>query len=226
MVASHLKLIQSPPDEIIPLFRRTSELSLGMRFIMEEDDEEQYVFWVEKRGRTCFLQATPIDVSKIVADRLFSKLDTVVLTSATLAVSGGFTYLQGRLGLENPRTLVVPGHFDYQKQALLYVPQHLPEPRNPAFATPPRARRPLPQPHLAVGLGSTTGRGRRIRQGPLVVPRPLGRRGPRTSMAASPPSSCSAGASKAAVSWRLKHDGISGQSGHRRPAVANVCGPK
>ena len=35
--------------------------------------------------------------------------------------------------MENARTLIVPGHFDYQKQALLYVPQHLPEPRNPAF---------------------------------------------------------------------------------------------
>ena len=57
----------------------------------------------------------------------------MVLTSATLAVAGGFDYVQKRLGLENARTLVVPGHFDYQKQALLYVPQHLPEPRNPAF---------------------------------------------------------------------------------------------
>jgi ATP-dependent DNA helicase DinG len=57
-----------------------------------------------------------------------------VLTSATLAVEGGFEYVQKRLGLESARTLVVPGHFDYQKQALLYVPQHLPEPKNPAFA--------------------------------------------------------------------------------------------
>jgi ATP-dependent DNA helicase DinG len=38
-----------------------------------------------------------------------------------------------RLGVENPRTLVVPGHFDYQKQALLYVPQHLPDPRSPGL---------------------------------------------------------------------------------------------
>ena len=57
----------------------------------------------------------------------------MVLTSATLAVAGGFEFTEKRLGLENARTLVVPGHFDYQKQALLYVPQHLPEPRNPAF---------------------------------------------------------------------------------------------
>jgi ATP-dependent DNA helicase DinG len=134
LIAAQLKLIQTPPDEIIPLFRRTSELAMGMRFIMEEDDEEKYVFWVEKRGRACFLQATPIDVSGIVAEKLFAKIDTVVLTSATLAVAGEFDYVQGRLGLEQPRTLVVPGHFDYQKQSLLYVPQQLPEPKNPAFA--------------------------------------------------------------------------------------------
>jgi ATP-dependent DNA helicase DinG len=103
-----------------------------MRFIMEEDDEN-FVFWLEKRGRGCFLQATPIDVSPIVSERLFNKVETVVLTSATLAVSGGFEYAQKRLGLENARSLIVPGHFDYQTQALLYVPQRLPEPRNPAF---------------------------------------------------------------------------------------------
>jgi ATP-dependent DNA helicase DinG len=133
LIASHLKLLQNPPDEIMPLFRRANELSMALRFVMEEDDEEQYVFWMEKRGRGCFLQATPIDVSRMVADRLFSKVETCVLTSATLAVAGTFDYVEKRLGLENPRTLIVPGHFDYQKQSLLYVPQHLPEPRNPAF---------------------------------------------------------------------------------------------
>ena len=118
---------------MIPLFRRTHELSGAMRFVMEEDDEN-FVFWVERRGRGCFLQATPIEVSGLLAERLFSKVDTVVLTSATLAVSGGFEYIQKRLGLAGARTLVVPGHFDYRQQVLLYVPQHLPEPRNPAFA--------------------------------------------------------------------------------------------
>jgi ATP-dependent DNA helicase DinG len=133
LIASHLKLLQNPPDEIIPLFRRVNELSLALRFVMEEDDEEQYVFWMEKRGRGCFLQATPIDVSHTVAERLFHKVDTCVLTSATLAVAGGFEYVQKRLGLDSPRALIVSSHFDYQKQALLYVPQQLPEPRSPAF---------------------------------------------------------------------------------------------
>ncbi len=132
LIASHLKVIQNPPEEIAPLVRRTLELSDALRFVMEEDDE-RFVYWMEKRGRGCFLQATPIDVANMLSERLFNQVETVVLTSATLAVAGGFEYVQKRLGVEGPRTLVVPGHFDYQSQALLYVPQHLPEPRNPAF---------------------------------------------------------------------------------------------
>jgi ATP-dependent DNA helicase DinG len=133
LIGTYLKLLENPPDEVIPLFRRTTELAGAMRFLMEEEDEN-FVFWVERRGRGCFLQATPIEVSNLLSERLFSKVDTVVLTSATLAVSGGFEYIQKRLGVSGARTLVVPGHFDYQKQVLLYVPQQLPEPRNPAFA--------------------------------------------------------------------------------------------
>ena len=133
LIGSHLKLIQNPPDEIVPLSRRTLELGLALRFVMEEDDE-RYVYWVEKRGRGCFLQATPIDVSPILSERLFHKVDSVILTSATLAVAGGFAYTETRLGLAGARGLVVPSHFDYRKQTLLYVPQHLPEPRNPAFS--------------------------------------------------------------------------------------------
>ena len=132
LVGSHLKLIQNPPEEIQPLFRRAMELSMGLRFVMEENDE-RYVYWMEKRGRGCFLQATPIDVSHFLAEKLFHKVDTIVLTSATLAVAGGFEFVEKRLGVENARTLVVPGHFDYRKQALLYVPQEMPEPRSPAF---------------------------------------------------------------------------------------------
>jgi len=53
--------------------------------------------------------------------------------SATLAVAGGFDFFQKRLGLQSARSLVAPSNFDYQKQALLYVPQQLPDPRDAAF---------------------------------------------------------------------------------------------
>ncbi len=91
------------------------------------------MYWIERRGRGTFLQATPIDVSTLLDQKLFDALDTVVLTSATLAVAGGFEFTKERLGLRQARTLVVPSHFDYAKQALFYVPQTLPDVRSPAF---------------------------------------------------------------------------------------------
>ncbi|HVP45407.1 MAG TPA: ATP-dependent DNA helicase, partial [Bryobacteraceae bacterium] len=132
LTESHLRLLKDPPDEVNPLIRRTEELMLGLKFILESNDSD-FVYWIERRGRGCFLQATPVDVSAILSERLFDNVDTVVLTSATLAVAGTFEFVKQRLGLPYARTLIVPGHFDYEKQALLYVPPHLPDPRDPAF---------------------------------------------------------------------------------------------
>jgi ATP-dependent DNA helicase DinG len=132
LVFSQLKLIKDAPAEIQPLIMRTLGLQQELRFVMEAEDEK-FVFWIERRGRGVFIQATPIEIASILSKTLFDSVDTVVLTSATLAVAGGFDYVQKRLGVNYARTLVVPGHFDYQKQALLYVPQQLPDPRNPAF---------------------------------------------------------------------------------------------
>src|SRR5580658_595153 len=133
LLATQLQLVKSAPDEVIPLFRRTQEIAQRLTFWTRGDDRS-YVYWVERRGRGCFLQATPIDVSSLLDEKLFDVLDTVVLTSATLAVGGTFEFTHTRLGLRNARPLVVPSHFDYRKQALLYVPQNLPDPRSPAFS--------------------------------------------------------------------------------------------
>jgi ATP-dependent DNA helicase DinG len=127
-----LQMIKSTPEEVYPLVRRAEEYGEALRFWLEEP-KRSFVYWVERRGRGCFLQATPIDVSPILRNALFGVVDTVVLTSATLAVSGDFEFARQRLGLEHARSLVVPGPFNYRKQALLYVPQHLPDPRHAGF---------------------------------------------------------------------------------------------
>ena len=85
-------------------------------------------------GRThVFLQATPIEVGSILRECLWSKIESSVLTSATLAVGGGFEYIRQRLGLDYARESIVPSHFDYENQAILYVPPDLPDPRTPQF---------------------------------------------------------------------------------------------
>jgi ATP-dependent DNA helicase DinG len=131
---------------------RVEDIQRHLTFLMEGVDSNT-VFWLERRragglraagrqrgGRNevavaanVFLQATPIDVSEILEQTLFEETPSVVLTSATLTVQGGFGHLRERLGLKNARELVVPSHFDYSKQAVLYLPPGMPEPRDRGF---------------------------------------------------------------------------------------------
>jgi ATP-dependent DNA helicase DinG len=133
-----LENMPSKPEEVFNFSRRAQELQVQLGFLMESEDPNT-VFWIERRrgGReksTVFLQATPIDVAPILKTVMFDKLDCAVLTSATLAVGGGFEYMKRRLGLEHTREVVLPSHFDYQSQAIFYVPPDLPDPRTPQFA--------------------------------------------------------------------------------------------
>ncbi len=140
-VLSELQMLTNKPDDVHSLVRRAEEIRVQLEFILESTDPNS-VFWIERRSdrgsfrsanQNVFLHATPIDVSAILKQVLFTKLDTAVLTSATLAVGGGFDYVRGRLGLENAREQVVASHFDYESQAVLYVPPDLPDPREAGF---------------------------------------------------------------------------------------------
>ncbi len=92
---------------------------------------------LRSRSSTTYLQATPIDVSELLRELVFEPIPTVILTSATLTVQGGFEHLRRRLGLNDSspaaRELVVPSHFRYDRQALLYLPPEMPDPRDPDF---------------------------------------------------------------------------------------------
>ena len=140
---AELEGIKEKPEEVFQFSRRTEELKVQLSFILEATDKNT-VFWIERRGglgrgrsgaRVVSLQATPIDVSQLLRQTVFENLDTAVLTSATLAVSGGFEYIQRRVGLDHARSLVVASHFDYSRQAIFYVPPDLPDPRSDQFAS-------------------------------------------------------------------------------------------
>lgn len=139
---AELQAVPNKPDELFNLSRRADEIRVQLGFLLESHDRNT-VYWIERRGegrraasaqQFIFLQATPIDVSQILQNTIFSDLETAVLTSATLAVGGGFQYARGRLGLRDARELVIPSHYDYETQAVFYVPPDLPDPREPGFA--------------------------------------------------------------------------------------------
>jgi ATP-dependent DNA helicase DinG len=143
-VNSELERIEEKPAEVMNFGRRIQKVRAEFAFIMEQDDPN-LVFWIERRGMRrlragpmhVLIQATPIDVSDILKKALFENVETAVLTSATLAVSGAesgsFGYVRRRVGLEHARELIVPSHFDYARQALLYIPPDLPDPRSQSF---------------------------------------------------------------------------------------------
>ena len=132
-------------EESSGLRKRTADIRADLAFLLEAPSRNT-VFWIERRAaggvrnlaraQAAFhthLQATPIDVSDLLTTSLFDMYSSVILTSATLTVSGGFEHIRRRLGLTTTRELIVPSHFNYEKQALLYLPPNMPDPREPDF---------------------------------------------------------------------------------------------
>jgi ATP-dependent DNA helicase DinG len=158
-VRTTLKLLEAEMDRLTGieeapgLKKRVARLRSELEFLLESNASNM-VYWLERRisgsatdrsssggraggfrsqARTTFLQATPIDVSELLSELVFDQIPTVVLTSATLTVQGGFEHIRKRLGLSEGRELVVPSHFRYGEQALLYLPPQMPDPRDPEF---------------------------------------------------------------------------------------------
>jgi ATP-dependent DNA helicase DinG len=133
-------------DEAPGLRKRVTRLRTELEFLLESSASNM-VYWMERRisaapgqrsaarsaSRTTFLQATPIDVSELLTESVFDQIPTVIMTSATLTVQGGFEHIRKRIGLSEARELVVPSHFRYGEQALLYLPPEMPDPRDPEF---------------------------------------------------------------------------------------------
>jgi ATP-dependent DNA helicase DinG len=129
---SALQVVKSAPPEMEAMLRRVEQILFDLEFIVSADDE-LFVYWVERRGRGVFLQATPIDASGILNDRLFSQIETVVLTSATLTSAGSFDFIRSRLGVEQGAELIAESNYDFREQSLLYLPPKMPDPRDAGF---------------------------------------------------------------------------------------------
>jgi ATP-dependent DNA helicase DinG len=114
--------------------RRIRQSIFDLSFIVKQADRN-FVYWIERRGRGLFLQASPVDVSSLLNDKLFDKVDTCVMTSATLSANGSFNFIRDRLGIPAAKTetLIAPTSFDYENQAILYLPKGMPDPRAPEF---------------------------------------------------------------------------------------------
>jgi ATP-dependent DNA helicase DinG len=96
-------------------------------------DSEGSVRWIELYTQSAVLNRTPLDVGPIFAQQIAAEKRAWIFTSATLSVAGDFSHYQSEMGLAHAETRFWESPFDFAAQALLYVPENLPEPNTEGF---------------------------------------------------------------------------------------------
>jgi ATP-dependent DNA helicase DinG len=118
--------------------RRCGELVAGLQQWLEQGLEGQ-VYWIDISGQPprqrIELASAPIHVGPMLKELLYTKVPTVIMTSATLSAGGsqGFHHFQERLGFEEARTLPLGSPFDYRRQAELHIFRNMPNPNSSEY---------------------------------------------------------------------------------------------
>lgn len=116
------------------LKRYATEVRINIGHILAGGAEEKVTWLTNDRMKDSLtLSAAPLSVAELLRANLFEQKATTVLTSATLSVGGDFQFVRGRIGLETADELVLDSPFDYTRQALVYIPQDIPEPNQNGY---------------------------------------------------------------------------------------------
>jgi ATP-dependent DNA helicase DinG len=146
-------------QELVECNRRLGELKVEVADFLGHQAED-HVYWVERTGKAqknLSLNAAPVDVAEFLRRRLFESDTTVIMTSATLAVSARETdasantsrkrlldrqsttarlplnYFARRVGCESATRLQVGTPFDYERQMKLFTVKKMPDPRDAGY---------------------------------------------------------------------------------------------
>ncbi|UCG86449.1 MAG: helicase [Gemmatimonadota bacterium] len=130
-------------QELRGVVRRFQSMTDAILLALRPQSDAQLVRWLDRRGNRpagnlpfhIGLAAVPLDLAPVLRESLFDRIDTVVLTSATLATGGDFSFLKERLGLDRAPDPIkheesLPSPFDFSRQCLFGVPTDFPDPRS------------------------------------------------------------------------------------------------
>lgn len=113
-------------------WRRSIQLIESFNMLTSQNNLDS-IHWFETYSQSFTLQLTPLAVAEKFKEQLNREKKSWIFTSATLTVKDNFQLFVETLGLDSALTLQLKSPFDYQKQALLYVPRGLPDPRSYDF---------------------------------------------------------------------------------------------
>ncbi len=119
-----------------PLLEKCWQRGLALATLLEvwlKGEHANLVRWVEVFSQSVQLHATPLSVADGFGKQLNGQPRAWIFTSATLAVKSDFSHYQAQMGLLNAQTCHWQSPFDYAQQALLYVPEGMPEPNSIAY---------------------------------------------------------------------------------------------
>jgi ATP-dependent DNA helicase DinG len=145
LLTERLKFSASKEEEIDIKYyvNRITGLSAALEAFMAQNMEgcappfpdigRGYVYWAEaasKKVKKVSLLCAPININDALREALFSRLNTVILTSATLSTEGNFRYLRSRLGIGRCEEKLLGSPFDYKNNVKIYIPKRMPDPND------------------------------------------------------------------------------------------------
>jgi len=101
--------------------------------LLQQHASGEYIHWFETFRTSFRLNLTPLNVAPVFRECLETLSSAWIFTSATLAVGDSFSHFAAQLGLEDADTLKLDSPFDYQRNALLYLPENMPQPNQPGY---------------------------------------------------------------------------------------------
>ncbi len=131
-LAAHLETQAQRAPGLESCWQRAREL-VNMYAKWQEPTPAESVRWVEVFSHALGFNTTPLSVAEIFKKQIEGSARAWIFTSATLSVKGDFAHYRKQLGLMEATSASWDSPFDYDQQAMLYVPPDMPEPNTPAY---------------------------------------------------------------------------------------------
>ncbi|MBL4659706.1 MAG: ATP-dependent DNA helicase [Alcanivoracaceae bacterium] len=121
-----LKPIATQSKGLESCFIRTEGLLVFIEELLSKTKPD-FIYWYENRNKFFIFHKTPIDISDPLTKFRQANKAAWILTSATLAVNKSFVHYQNETGFIDSETLLLDSPFDYENNALIYVPGDVPD---------------------------------------------------------------------------------------------------
>jgi ATP-dependent DNA helicase DinG len=135
-LASMLSNLPKCSEECRNLARRCEQASDDLNIILQDQVSGDYACWTERKDRHVTIYASPVDIGPLLKSTLYSRVDSIVFTSATLSSNANFSYFKSRLGLDGKlkvREKILASPFDYSSQTIMFIPKNIPDPNAEGF---------------------------------------------------------------------------------------------